>query len=100
MNHDNLDRVGHPAARRTRGIMRKRFWFEIVVGGLGIALLVVTLISREWIEIVFGVDPDRGNGALEIGISVALIGVATLSLVLARREFVRPQVSLAQSTPH
>ena len=80
--------------------MRKRFWFEIVVGGLGIVLLVVTLISREWIEIVFGVDPDHGSGAVEIAISVALLCVASVSFFLARREFVRPRISLAESTLH
>jgi hypothetical protein len=100
MNHGNIDRVGHPAEQRTGGVMRKRFWFEIVVGGLGIVLLVVTLISREWIEIVFGIDPDGGSGALEMAISVALLGVASVSFVLARREFVRPRVSLAESTSH
>ena len=95
----NIDRVGHPEERRTGGIMRKRFWFEIVVGGLGIVLLVVTLISREWIEVVFGVDPDGGSGALEVAISFGLLSVATVSFVLARREFVRPRASLAGSTP-
>ena len=80
--------------------MRKRFWFEIVVGGLGIVLLVVTLISREWIEIVFGVDPDHGSGALEVAISLGLLCVAALSFYLARREFVRPRVAFAESNPH
>ena len=78
--------------------MRKRFWFEIVVGGLGIVLLAVTLISREWIEIVFGVDPDHGSGAAEVAVSVGLLGVAAVSFYLARREYVRPRVALAESS--
>ena len=75
--------------------MRKRFWFEVIVGGTGLVLFIVTLISREWIEIVFGVDPDGGSGALELVISVALLGIAATSFVLARREYVRPRAAFA-----
>ena len=78
--------------------MRKRFWFEIMAGGAGLVLLVVTLISKEWIEIVFGVDPDNGSGALEVGLSVALLAVALVSFALARREYVRPRVAFTEST--
>lgn len=35
------------------------------MAGLGAVLLAVTLIWKDWIEIVFRVDPDRGSGALE-----------------------------------
>ena len=42
--------------------MRKRFWFEIVVGGLGLVLLVVTLISKEWIGSCSVSIPTTGAG--------------------------------------
>lgn len=49
-------------------------------------LFVVTLISKEWIEIVFGVDPDKGSGALEWAISFGLLAITIAFAVLARRE--------------
>jgi hypothetical protein len=70
--------------------VRRRFWLEAGLACLTAALLVLTLITREWIEEVFGVDPDQGSGALEWGIVVAL-AVATVALGLAARiEWRRP----------
>jgi hypothetical protein len=67
--------------------MRGRFWIEAFCAGLGVALLILTLFSREWIEVAFGVDPDGGSGALEIGIALALVAIAAVSATLARKEW-------------
>ena len=77
----------------SRQPLRKRFWLEVCCGVLGGALFVLTLISREWIEEIFGVEPDGGSGSLEWVIAVGLLGVAALSFGLARREFRRPAVT-------
>ena len=75
--------------------IRLRYWFELGVAVLAGALAVLTLVNREWIEVVFGVDPDEGSGALEWGIVFALGGVALISAVVARAERRRviPQIS-------
>lgn len=61
--------------------MRLRFWGALAGGGLSAVLAIVTLISREWIEFIFGVDPDGGNGGLEwaIVVATAVIAVACFS---------------------
>jgi hypothetical protein len=69
--------------------VRARFWWEVGLGVTTAAFAVITLISREWIEVVFRVDPDRGSGLLEWAIVVAL-AVATVAFgLLARLEWRR-----------
>ena len=80
--------------------MRRRFWVELALAAVTGVLTVVTLISHEWIEIVFGVDPDGGSGLLEWGIVVAL-AVATVAFgLLARMEWRRTAASLKPSGAH
>jgi hypothetical protein len=57
--------------------MRRRFRVEAALAGVNVLLLLVTLAWREWIELVFRVDPDQGSGSLEWAI-VALSGLATV----------------------
>jgi hypothetical protein len=68
---------------------KTRFWVEAALAGLCALLLLLTLVWRDWIEGVFGVDPDQHSGSLEWLIVVAL-AAATLTLgALARREWRR-----------
>ena len=68
---------------------RTLFWWEAAAALLSLALLAVTLVSRDWIEEVFGVDPDGGSGMLEWGIVTGLAVAALVSVTLATREWRR-----------
>ena len=64
-----------------------RFWIETALAVLTGILVVVTVITREWIELLFGVDPDGGDGSLEWAI-VAVLAVLTVAFAaLARAEW-------------
>lgn len=63
------------------------FWIESVMALVSASLLVVTLITRTWIEEIFKVDPDQGSGSLEwIIIGIALM-VTVASVTLASGEW-------------
>ncbi len=69
--------------------IRQRFYFEVVLGAASGLLFLVTLIWKDWIEIVFRVDPDGGNGAVEYAVCFVLLAAAAGSWWLARTEWRR-----------
>ena len=73
--------------------LRRRFWVEAVHAGTSALLLLLTLISREWIELIFGVDPDRGSGAAEWLIVAFVAVLAFTCSALARIEWRRWQAA-------
>jgi hypothetical protein len=71
--------------------VRTRFWVELVLACLSAFMFLITLVWRDWIEIVFKIEPDQGNGSLEWAI-VAALGAATIgTALLARAEWRRAQ---------
>jgi hypothetical protein len=72
---------------------RRRYWFELGTAGVSSILFLVTLIWEDWIEIIFGVDPDEGSGALEWLIVIGFFVVAITASVLARREWHRAEIA-------
>jgi hypothetical protein len=67
--------------------VRRRFWIESLLAALSATLSVVTLVWHDWIEIVFGVDPDHGSGALEWLIVALAAGTAVAFAAIARAEW-------------
>jgi hypothetical protein len=73
-------------ARRDRRVL---FGFEITLACGALTLAVVTAIWRDWIEIVFNVDLDKGSGSFEWLIVVACLAIAAMCGVAARRQWRR-----------
>ncbi|WP_197541370.1 hypothetical protein [Streptomyces davaonensis] len=46
----------------------------------------MTAFTREWIELLFGVDPDGGNGSLESALVVLFAVAACVFGLVARAE--------------
>src|SRR4051812_25931217 len=75
--------------------LRRRFWIELALAVVNIALQVLTFIWDEWIELVFQVDPDAGSGALEWAIVGITLALSLTFVVLARVEWRRAAVQPA-----
>jgi hypothetical protein len=61
------------------------FWIEVVLACITGFLAILTAAQPDWIEAVFGVDPDRHSGAVE-WVVVAGCALVTVTLIaLARR---------------
>jgi hypothetical protein len=69
--------------------MRRRFYAESGLSAASLILLILTLANHEWIEAVFGVDPDQGNGSLEWLVVAVLTVVTVVGAVSARVEWRR-----------
>jgi hypothetical protein len=72
-----------------RSPLSLRFYVESAVGLAGLVLFAVTLVWNDWIEMVFHVDPDAGNGSAELLVCVVLLAIAGVSALLARTEWRR-----------
>lgn len=77
--------------RRPRG----RFYLASITSLITLGAALLTVVKRDWIEAVFGVDPDDGSGWLEWAIVLALFLATAAMAALARSEwsraFPRPQ---------
>jgi len=63
------------------------FWIESILAFITAFLAVLTLVWHDWIEAVFGFDPDNHSGSFEWElVAVCLVATALFS-ALARREW-------------
>jgi hypothetical protein len=68
---------------------RRRLWFECGLATLNGALVAITLLWHDWIEVVFRVDPDDGSGAIEWLVTGAFLASTLVFTVLAAVEWRR-----------
>lgn len=65
------------------------FWIESVLGSFTAFLMVLTAVWHDWIEGIFGFDPDRHNGSFEWELVVVCCLLTAAFAMLARREWRR-----------
>lgn len=75
--------------------LRRRFWAESISGTLTGALAILTIFWHDWIEAIFGVDPDKGNGTAEWLAVVILFAVTLVLAAVARIEWRRARLAAA-----
>ena len=78
-----------------RNALRRRFWLETGMAIVTSILFVITLVQRDWIEVVFGVGPDNGNGFLEWLIVGVLLVVTITLFTLASYEWRRANTAVS-----
>jgi hypothetical protein len=71
------------------GTPRKRFWVETLLACLSGGLTVLTLVRHDWIELLFGAEPDSGDGSFEWALVLVLLLVTGVFSALARIEWRR-----------
>ena len=70
--------------------VRRRFWAELVLAGVGVVLAVVTVLVPDWIERLGGAGGDGGGGGSERAVAVVFLVAAVVLAALARVEWRRP----------
>jgi len=75
--------------------LRRRFWIELILAGVNSALLALTIVWTEWIELIFEADPDGGSGELEWAIVAVTLGLSLVFAMLARFEWRRASIQVA-----
>jgi heme/copper-type cytochrome/quinol oxidase subunit 3 len=63
---------------------KTRLALETAFAVIFAAIFVATMFWPDWIELVFGADPDEGNGQFEWAI-VAISGLLAIASIIAAR---------------
>jgi hypothetical protein len=74
--------------------LRRRFWVDNALAIASGALAIATLVQPDWLEAVFGIDPDASSGALEWGLTVILAATSLAGGWLAGVEWRRAKGAL------
>jgi hypothetical protein len=69
--------------------VRRRFWVEATLTSLTGVLFLLTLFWRDWLEAVFGWDPDHHDGSAEWLLVAGLFVVTAALYAVTRMEWRR-----------
>jgi hypothetical protein len=63
-----------------------RLTLKLALAGTSAFLALLTLVVPDWIEAVFRIDPDGGNGSVEWLVVLAFAAAAVVFAAMARAE--------------
>ncbi len=66
-----------------------RFWFESLAAAVSTGSFLLTVLWKDWIELLFGLDPDHANGSIEWGITALALAASLTFFFMARHEWRR-----------
>ncbi len=72
---------------------RFRFWFEILSAVTTCALTVLTLASREWMEVVLNQNADQHDGSIEWLTVLISASICLSSVILSGHEWRRSHLA-------
>lgn len=80
-------------------MLSAKVWFrlEVALAGLSLLALAATLVWANWIELLFGVEPDGGGGGLEriVGLSLTAATAIVMAALAVRNWLARRNVAKA-----
>jgi hypothetical protein len=79
--------------RRRAWRASQRLYASVATAIAATGVFVLTLLVPDWIEVAFGVDPDRHSGSIEWAIALAPLAVAVAAGALASLEWLRSRAS-------
>jgi hypothetical protein len=62
-----------------------RFWIDGALGVFSTVMLVMTVTMPDWIERIWGLDPDGGDGSVEWGLTIFMVVAALAFFADAHR---------------
>ena len=78
-----------------RDRLRPRFWVETAMSSASFVFAMLTLLWKDWIELIFRVDPDNHSGSIEMTIVLVAIAITVATAILARVEWRRHTMASA-----
>ena len=68
-------------------------WLQMKLSSITGILIVIALIWRNWVELIFNIDPAQGNGSLEWMIVSSLLVITLVLFALAGYEWRRARLT-------
>jgi hypothetical protein len=72
-----------------RKALRRRFWLEVGLASVTGALVVLSLLWYDWVEVIFFPGPDNDHGLLEWLSGATFVMLTAMLSLLARYEWLR-----------